>query len=95
MAASSSAPLSAVMARFEDEVTKLCGPGLAQYEFDALVSFEFNTGGLPWMHRSTPATATQGSKWSFDRPPDPIWVEQAEPMPPHELCRSAIGSNRG
>lgn len=38
--------LSNDCSKFEARVRTYCGPNLAQHQFDALVSFDFNTGGL-------------------------------------------------
>jgi GH24 family phage-related lysozyme (muramidase) len=37
---------AADLARFERRVEKSAGPGLAAHQFDALVSFDFNTGAI-------------------------------------------------
>jgi lysozyme len=54
------AALSADLRRFEDRVIRICGPGLAPHEFDALVSFDFNTGGLD--RSSIPSKIKAGRK---------------------------------
>lgn len=39
------------LAKFEKRVNKWCGPDLEQHQFDALVSFDFNTGGIRYRSR--------------------------------------------
>jgi len=52
--------LSGDLAGFEARVTKIIGVPLKQHEFDALVSFDFNTGGLD--RSSIPAKIRDGRR---------------------------------